>query len=75
MNYLFFPTDFHFFHMEGHSNHFFSMKMAESGKIVLVTCIIEFYGVQVSLRRFGLNVNACKVMRALFKLSGQIFNN
>jgi len=47
--------------------------MAESGKIFLVSCIIDFNDVQVSLRRFGLNVNACRVIKAFFELSGQIF--
>ena len=38
------------------------MKMAESEKIVLVSCIVDFGDIQVWLRRFTLNLNACKVM-------------
>ena len=34
----------------------FSMKMAESGKVVLVSCIIDFDDVQVWLKQFSLNL-------------------
>ena len=49
------------------------MSMAESGKIVLVSCIIDFDDIQVCLRLFSLTFNACKVMKAFFIFSGQIF--
>ena len=44
------------------------MKMTESGKIILVSCIIDFNDVQISLRRFGLNVNAFRFMMAFLKI-------
>ena len=44
---FFFPTNFHFFPIIFTSTLFFSMKMADSGKIVLVSCIIDFDDVQV----------------------------
>jgi hypothetical protein len=46
-NKFFFPTNFHFFPIIFTSTLFFSMKMADSGKIVLVSCIIDFDDVQV----------------------------
>ena len=39
---------------------FFSMKMTESGKIVLVSCIVDFDDMQAWLRLFSLNLHACK---------------
>ena len=44
------------------------MKMAESEKIVLESCIIDFDYMQVSfkLRHFSLSLNACKVMMVFF---------
>ncbi len=47
---------------------FFSMKIAESGKIVVVSCIIDFKDIQVWLRQFSLNLNAYKVMMVFFKI-------
>jgi hypothetical protein len=47
---------------------FFSMKMVESGKIVLVSCIIDFKEVQVWLRVFSLNLHAYGVMTEFFKI-------
>ena len=38
---------------------FFSMKIAESGKIVLVSCVIDFHDIQVWLRLSSLNLNSC----------------
>ena len=48
------------------------MKMAESEKIVLVSCIIDFENVEVWLRLFCLNFNACKIMKAFLIFSDQI---
>ena len=48
------------------------MKMAESEKIALVSFIIDFDDIQVRLRLFSLNLNACKVMKAFLIFSGQI---
>ncbi len=47
----------------------FSMKIAESGKLVLVGCIIDFKDIQLEvwLKQFSLNLNACKVMMVFFK--------
>ena len=36
------------------------MKMAESKKLVLVSCVIDFDDMQVCLRQFSLNLNAWK---------------
>ena len=41
-------------------------------KIVLLSCIIDFDYVQVSLRRISLSLIACKVMKAFSIFSGQI---
>ncbi len=51
---------------------FFSMKVAESEKIVLASCIIGFKDIHVWLRHFSLNLNACKVMTVFFKIPGEI---
>ena len=51
---------------------FFSRKMAESEKNVLVNCIIDFDNIQVWLRRYCLNLNACKDVKAFLRFSGQI---
>ena len=47
---------------------FFSMKLTESEKIVLVSCIIDFDDIQVWLSMFSSNINACKVMMVFFKI-------
>ena len=47
------------------------MKVAESEKIVLESCIIDFDYTQVSLRLFSLSLNACKVMEAVLIFSLQ----
>ena len=49
------------------STHFFSMKMAELGGTVLVSCIIDFDDIQLCPRQFCLNLNICKVMTIFFK--------
>ena len=49
----------------------FSLKLAESENIVLVSCIIDFDDVQVSLSLFSLSLNSCKVMEAFVIFSGQ----
>ncbi len=51
---------------------FFSMKIAESEKIVLASCMIEFKDIQVWLRHFSLNRNACRVMTVFFKIRPEI---
>jgi hypothetical protein len=51
----------------------FSMKVAESEKIVLASCIIEFKDLSVLLRHFSLNLNACRVITVFFEVPGQIF--
>ncbi len=51
---------------------FFSMKVAESEIIVLANCILDFKDIQVWLRHFSLNLNACRVMTVFFKIPGQI---
>ena len=43
------------------------MKMAELGKNVLVSCILDFDDIQLYLRESCLNLNICKVMTILFK--------
>ena len=43
------------------------MKMAELGKNVLVSCIIDFDDIQLCLRQFCWNLNICKVMTIFFK--------
>ena len=50
-----------------YSTHFFSMKMAELGKAVLESCIIDFDDIQLCLRQFCLNLNICKIMTDFFK--------
>ncbi len=55
------------------STFFFSMKMAESEKIVLASCILDFKDIQVWLRHFSLNLNACRVMTVFYEIPGQIF--
>ena len=52
------PTKIHFFPTIDcpavvNFYHFFSMKMAELGKIVLVSCIIDFDDIQLCLRHFS----------------------
>ncbi len=37
------------------------MREVDSGKNVLVSCIIDFKDKHVWLRQFSLNLNACKV--------------
>ena len=44
------------------------MKMAEAEQSVVVSCIVDFDDVQVWLRRFTLNLNACKDMKVFFKI-------
>ena len=56
-----------FFPHNRFSTHFFSMKMAELGKNVLVSCIIDFDEIQLWLRQFCLNLNIYKVMAIFFK--------
>ena len=51
---------------------FYSMKMTESEKIVLVSRIIDFDDLQVSLRLFSFNLNSFKVTKAFLRFSGQI---
>ena len=51
---------------------FFPMKMAELGKNVLRSCIVDFGDNQLCLRQFCslnfcLNLNICKVMTIFFK--------
>jgi hypothetical protein len=48
------------------------MKMTESGKIVLVSLIIDFKEVQLWLRVFSLNLNTYGVMMGFLIFSGQI---
>ena len=43
------------------------MKMAELGKNVFVSCIIDFDDIQHCLSQFCLNLNICKVMTIFFK--------
>ncbi len=72
------PGQAHYYFFFGHKNSlfghnrfstlFFSMKIAESEKIVLASCIIEFKDIQVWLRHFSLNLNACRVMTVFFKI-------
>ena len=50
------------------STHFFSMKTAYSGKIVLVTYIVDFDDIQVWIRLFSLVLNASKVMMIFLKI-------
>ena len=45
--------------------------MAESAKIVLVSCIIDFDGIKVLLRLLSLSLNACKFMEAFLIFSCQ----
>ena len=68
---FFCPQKPHFAH-NPFSTVFFSMKMAESKQIVLVSCIIDFDDIQVWLRQFSLDLNACKVMKAFLIFSEQI---
>ncbi len=75
---FFFAGVFHFFVTESCQNvlfrHnrfytlFFSMKMVESGKIVFVSCIIDFKEVQVWWKVFTLNLNTYGVMMGFFKI-------
>ncbi len=44
------------------------MKVAESGKLVLGRCVIDFQDKQVRLRQFSLNLIAYKVMMVFFKI-------
>ena len=64
--FFFCPQKFTFSHYR-----FSTAKMAESEKMVLVSCIIDFDDIQVSLRRFSLSLNVCKVMAAFLIFSGQ----
>ena len=64
---IFFSHQIALFSHKIFSTLFFSMKMSESGKIVLVSCIIDFDDVQLWLRLLSLNLNACKVMMAFLK--------
>ena len=50
---------------------FFAMKSAELDKIVLVRCIFDFDYIQIRPRRFNLNLNAYKVMKAFLIFLGQ----
>ena len=50
---FFFPDKNARFPHNRFSNHFFSMKMAESLKLVLVSCIIDFDDIQLCLRQFA----------------------
>jgi hypothetical protein len=69
MFYFYFATKIHFFATIAFLLFFFSMKVAESGKIVLGSCIIDMK--EFKFRQFRLNLNACKVM-VFLKFSGQI---
>ena len=40
------------------STHFFSMKMAEFWKMVIVSCIIDFDDIQLWLRQFWISISA-----------------
>ena len=51
--------------------HFFSMKMSEFWKMILVSCIIDFDDIQLWLRQFCLNLNICKVMTVFLIFLGQ----
>ncbi len=44
------------------------MKDAESRKIVLVRCMIDFKDIRIWLRVFSLNLNAYGVMMKFFKI-------
>ena len=59
---FFFPDKNPLFPHNRFSTIFFSMKMAELGGNVLVSCIIDFDDIQLCLRQFCLNLNICKVM-------------
>ncbi len=56
---FFFATKFTFSHNR-FAALFYSMKVEELGKVVLVSCIIYFKDIQVWLRQFSFNLNACK---------------
>ena len=64
---FFFPHKNALFPHNRFSTHFFSMKMAELGKNVLVSCIIDLDDIQLWLWQFCLNLNICKVMTIFFK--------
>ncbi len=74
MFYFFFASKIHFRHNR-FSTLFFSIKIAESGKIGLVRCIIDFKDIQVWLGQFSLNLNACKVMMVFFKILPENLKN
>jgi hypothetical protein len=73
MDDFFLSSGFHFspqntlFRRNQFSTLFFSMKVAESRKIVLVNCIIDFKDAQVWLKSFRLNLNAYGVVMEFFK--------
>ncbi len=78
MNFFFSPAFFTFspqnalFRHNRFSTLSFSMKMTESGKIVLVSFIIDFKEVQVWLRVFSLNFNTYGVMMEFLIFSVQL---
>ena len=67
------PQKFTFCHTQ-FSTFVFSMKIAESEKMVLVSYIIDFndWLQKIRLRLYSLNLNACKFMKAFLIFSGQI---
>jgi hypothetical protein len=67
MKYIF-TTVYRFFTTVDSPMFFFSMKTAESRKIVLESCIIDFDDVQVSSRVSSLSVNIGKIMTVCFKI-------
>ena len=67
MNKIFLPKKISLFAYNRFSVVFISIKMAESEKIVLVRCVIDFDNRHVSLRLFSLSLKACKVMTVFFK--------
>ena len=64
---FFFPHKNALFPNNRFSTHFFSMKMTELGKNVLVSCIVDFDDIQLCLSLFSLNLNICNVMTIFFK--------
>ena len=51
------------------------MKMAELGKNVFVSCIIDFDYIQLCTRQFCLNLNMFKVVTILFKFGPKKIRN
>ena len=69
-NNFFLPTEIHFFpktdFLLSFSDFLLSMKMAESGKIILVS-IIDFGDIHVQLRQFSLNMKLALSISAIYK--------